>query len=365
MNWYEINNADKIPSPSLLLFPDRIRNNIEKMIAMAGGAERLRPHVKTHKLPQVIALQLGYGIDKFKCATIAEAEMVAESGGKDILLAYPAVGPNIPRLIALMHQYPDVHFATLVDHAHTVKQLSEAASQADVRISLYLDIDCGMHRTGVLPNDDALALYEEIEKLPHLHAEGLHAYDGHIRDSDLVVRTARCEQGMEAVYSLMQKIENRGISRPVLIAGGSPSFPVHARHPDRILSPGTTLLWDYGYHSILPDMDFQHAAVLLTRVVSNPSGLTCFDLGHKAVASEMPHPRVKFMNVEEYEATAHSEEHLVVKLHDGALPVGTTLYAIPYHICPTVALHQQAYVVENHIATEQWEIIARKRKLTV
>lgn len=101
-NWFRITNETEVPSPSLLIFPERIEENLSRMIACVGDVDRLRPHVKTHKLPQVIALEIKHGISKFKVATIAEAEMTAQSGGRDILVAYPQVGPGPNRLTELV-----------------------------------------------------------------------------------------------------------------------------------------------------------------------------------------------------------------------------------------------------------------------
>ena len=103
-DWYRIANEDEISSPALLIYPDRIAENIRRMIAIAGAASRLRPHVKTHKMPEVIRLCLAQGIDRFKASTIAEVEMTAGAGGRDILLAYPVVGPAAARLVALAKQ---------------------------------------------------------------------------------------------------------------------------------------------------------------------------------------------------------------------------------------------------------------------
>src|SRR5438034_3156035 len=75
--WYKIANVEEVASPALLIYPDRVEENVRRMIAIAGGIERLRPHLKTHKLPELIHLQIASGIKKFKCATIAEAEMAA------------------------------------------------------------------------------------------------------------------------------------------------------------------------------------------------------------------------------------------------------------------------------------------------
>ncbi len=96
--WYAIQNADEVPSPALLVYPDRVEENIRRMIALAGGVDRLRPHMKTSKIPEVVRMHLDQGITRYKVATIAEAEMAAAAGAPDVLLAYQPVGPNIGRL---------------------------------------------------------------------------------------------------------------------------------------------------------------------------------------------------------------------------------------------------------------------------
>ena len=102
---YAVRDCSELLSPSLLIYPKVVRENLETMIAMAGGAERLRPHVKTHKMAEIVRLAESLGIHRHKCATIAEAEMVATAGGADVLLAYPLVGPNVKRFI---HARPSV-----------------------------------------------------------------------------------------------------------------------------------------------------------------------------------------------------------------------------------------------------------------
>ena len=130
---------------------------------------------------------------------------------------------------------------------------------------------------------------------------------------------------------------------------------------------GTVVLWDAGYGTNIPDLGFLPAAVLLARVVSKPSAnRLCIDLGHKAVASEMPHPRVILQNVPEARPVIHSEEHLVVETPAAdRFRVGDVVYGIPWHICPTVALHQEVWVIHEGRATERWPIPARGRRLTV
>ena len=94
---YAISDTSQIYSPALLVYREIVIRNLRRMIDMAGDVSRLRPHCKTHKMPAVTKIELGMGLTKHKCATFAEAEMLADCGVKDIFLAYNLVGPNIGR----------------------------------------------------------------------------------------------------------------------------------------------------------------------------------------------------------------------------------------------------------------------------
>src|SRR5690606_25922103 len=160
--------------------------------------------------------------------------------------------------------------------------------------------------------------------------------------------------------------ERHGIATPAIVAGGTPTFPIHAKRGGVECSPGTCVLWDAGYAASFPDLRFLNAAVLLTRVISRPApDRLCLDLGHKAVASEMPHPRVFLPDLPDAVPVTHSEEHLVLETpHASRWPVGSALYAIPRHICPTVALHHSLQVVEDRRAIDEWQVTARRRQLS-
>jgi D-serine deaminase-like pyridoxal phosphate-dependent protein len=166
---------------------------------------------------------------------------------------------------------------------------------------------------------------------------------------------------------LRQDLERVGWPVPRLVAGGTPTFPIHAQRPEVECSPGTCVLWDFGYAQKLPDLDFLPAALLLTRVISKPgANRICLDLGHKAVAAENPPPRVQLFGLPDVSFTNHSEEHLVVETaRAGEFAVGDCLYAIPRHICPTVALHADAVVIQQGQATARWKIAARNRLLSI
>ena len=366
-DWFRLQDEAAIPSPALLLFRDRIEHNLRLMIEIAGGPARLRPHVKTHKLGQLVARQIELGITKFKTSTIAETEMCAAAGAPDVLLAFPQAGPNIARLCELARRFPKTAFSVVADDPSAVRALGAAALAAGVTPGVFMDLDCGMQRTGIAPGESAVELYRLITQSPALRAAGLHAYDGHIHEPAPAARRAMCEEAFAPVLALRAKLEGMGLAVPVLVAGGTPTFPIHASHPDRECSPGTTVLWDFGYGDKFPDLAFQHAAVLLVRVVSKPApDRLCLDLGHKAVAAENPHPRVRFIELPDAVAVMQSEEHLVIETpRAGEFSVGDVLHGIPRHICPTVALHAEALIVDGGRVVETWPIAARARRLTV
>ena len=366
--WYAVTNIDKVPSPALLVYPIRIEENIRRMLSMAGETARLRPHVKTHKMAEVVRLQQAAGIEKFKWATIAEAEMLARCPVADVLLAYQMVGPNAHRFASLVAQYPDTRFSTIVDDARTVRQLDQALAEGGQTAEVLLDVDVGMQRTGVAPGPHAVTLYLLIDSLPSLTAGGLHAYDGHLRDRDLPARIEKADAAFATIDELRNDLIEAGLEVPRVVVGGTPTFPTHARREGVECSPGTCLLWDAGYAAKLPDLDFLHAAVVATRVVSKTGDdRLCLDLGHKAIAADSPNPRVILFDLPDARTIVHNEEHLTIETGRAAqYRVGDVLYGVPVHICPTCALHREAYVVNSDgRVDDRWPIAARDRILSI
>ena len=366
-SWYLILNEPEVSSPALLIYPDRIENNIRQMIRTTGNVKRLRPHVKSHKTPEILRMHMNEGIDSFKCATIAEAEMVAGCGAKDVLLAMQPVGPNMERFFILKQRFPETKLSCIADSEDIAGRLSEMAEARGEETHVWIDINNGNDRTGIIPGDKAIGLARKITGLPMLTLEGLHIYDGHIREKDIRKRQTLCDAAFAPVDDMVDRLAGEGINGMKIIAGGSTTFTVHAMRKGTECSPGTTVLWDYGYSMLFPDMSFLHAAVLFTRIVSKPAkGLICVDLGHKAVASEMPQPRIVFFGLKDYSIVSHSEEHMVVETSEADdLKVGDSLYGIPWHICPTTDRFDKVSVVNGNNVTGEWDVVARKRKLKV
>ena len=367
---YEIRDTSGIITPALCVFKEAVESNIRKMIEMAGSPDRLRPHCKTHKMPAVVGLLQQHGITKHKAATFAEAEMLVEAGGNDIFLAYNIVGPNIERSVEFVRRYPAVAFSVTADHAMPIRSLSAAIGKAELTIDVLLDLDTGQHRTGIAIGDDAFSLYRSVCELPGLKPGGFHVYDGHQHQKSLADRSTAVLAEWNQVIEFRDRCVAAGLPVPRIVAGGTVSFPVYAEldEPSLECSPGTCIFHDTGYGGRYLDLSFTPAAVLLTRVISRPtSDRVTLDLGYKAVASDPPAgQRVTFPALPDAEQVLQNEEHLVLQTAEANRFVpGDELIAIPTHVCPTSALHRQAYVIEDGRLTTQWDITARDRKLTI
>lgn len=363
--WYTINGIDSADTPSLVVYPARVHANIRRAITLSGSAERLRPHVKTSKIAEVCLMLLEAGVTHFKCATIAEAEMLGIVQAPDVLLAHQPAGPKTERLLQLAITFPHTSFSCVIDNIETATALSEKFSAAGRQLSVYIDLNIGMNRSGI-PPEKAATLFADCLPLGGINIIGLHGYDGHIRNTDMVARQALSDEGFTRVDKLADLLQQQYGRAMQIVAGGSPSFPTHIKRNVQ-LSPGTFVFWDHGYKSQFPDMPFEYAALVITRIISVLDDTTvCLDLGHKAVAAENPLPRVHFLNAPGAIPLSQSEEHLVVKLPAGHhWRTGDVWYGVPVHICPTVALHDTAIVVEDNAITGQWKVIARNRKISV
>lgn len=362
---------DGVPSPALLFDAGAIDRNLDRMLAIAGGDPTLlRPHLKTHKCAEILARQLDRGIRAVKCATLTEAALAASAGVPDVLISYPLVGPNLELFARLLSRWPETRFSALVDSAAGLEAFARTSFPKPPE--LFLDLDVGMGRTGIAPGPEALSLVRVLHGGGPLRFAGVHAYDGHIHDADPAIRRAAFETAIALLDDFLSRLDDEGIAVPLVVSGGTPTFALHAERAIASTrpwqcSPGTTVLWDAGYGAHYPDLPFEPAAFLLTRVISHPGpDLACLDLGHKAVSAENPIAnRVRFPELAIREFVSQSEEHLVIATESGSRPeIGATLRGIPYHVCPSVALYDEAQILrDGELTGETWSIPARRRRL--
>ena len=351
----------------MVVYLDLVKSNIARAIDLADGdVSKLRPHVKTHKTAEIIAMELDAGLTKHKCATLREAEMIAEAGATDVLIAYQMVGPNVDRLVTLKRNFPGVDFKVIVDHPDGVEMLSQAMAKNSMKMKIMLDLDAGMHRTGIAPGAPAADLYAQIDRADGLVPWGIHVYDGHIHDEHLEDRRRSCNQSLILVADLKDRLATKGLDVPLVVMGGTPTFPIYAKTPGVEASPGTFIFYDLNYSNRYPNLGFTHAALLLTRIISIPTAnLIAVDLGHKAIAADSKGDRGKILSIEGAEVGLQNEEHWVVKIPKGTdVKLGQEIYVCPTHVCPSVALQKSYYIIDRDgNCIDTWQVAARNRDL--
>jgi D-serine deaminase-like pyridoxal phosphate-dependent protein len=365
---YSIKDTARVCTPALVYYKDIIIANIEKTIQAAGGVQRMWPHVKTHKMAAVVQLQQKAGIQRFKCATVAEAEMLALCEARDILLAYPLVGPNIDRYISLAKKYPHSRFWALGDDAVQTALLAAASKAAGIVTPFLVDVDIGMNRTGA-PLESAETFFIRCAALEGLELKGLHCFNGNYKITDPLLRKQAVEATGPAIPALRERLHNKGLDCSVVIVGSTPSLPCYASYEDVFVSPGTSFITDYNYYTLFPDLNFLPGAVLLSRVISRNGCLFTLDLGYKAIAADPKDLRGIILGLEEASPVFHCEEHWAFQVppdKQALIPqIGTLLYVVPAHICPTTALFPSVLVAADGKIEGEWEVSARNRKITV
>lgn len=364
MHHFKLNEPDQTSSPSLVIGWETVQSNLRRMLSLAGSPTRLRPHMKTHKTREISQLYLSQGINKHKCATLREAEVLAEAGAPDVLIAYPMVGPNQKRLCELAARFPKTRFSCLGDSQEMLEQLDQQAKVSGVKLGLFVDFNVGQDRTGLLQEP---AWLKELPGWMQLNLVGIHLYDGQNRSSKESERLEQIRRTWQRACDVRASLQKYASEPLEIVLGGTPAFMLLAKHIDDghvSLSPGTCILHDAGYQQSFPELGFEPAAAVLVRCISRPGpNLVTFDVGTKAICADPPFgSRLKLVGLESAKCTLHNEEHYVVETEQAdRWKPGMVTYAIPMHVCPTVAMYDKATIVEQGEPVKTIEIAARSR----
>ena len=347
--------GDRVISPALGVYLDKVRENLRRVIAHASGrADRWRPHVKTTKIPEVFMEMARAGVRHFKCATTREAQhllhVVDHEGirGADLLLAYPLVGPSLRRLAHLARTHANSRVSVLCEDPAAVASIPP-------ELSIFVDVNSGMNRTGVPIEDESSIL--EIARVAGERFRGIHFYDGHIHGDDAVDRRSMAFEAYDRLMGLLGRLDREGLTVGEVITSGTPSFLYALAYepfgesgaPIHRVSPGTVVFHDLRSEQEIEDLDLLPAAVVLSRVVSHPAAdiVTC-DAGSKSIAAEAGDPCAFAVGHPELEALTPSEEHLPFRVHARARPErGSILLLVPTHVCPTVNLAEEALLIDE------------------
>jgi D-serine deaminase-like pyridoxal phosphate-dependent protein len=350
---------EDLDTPALLLDGPAAERNLRRMAEFFRGRKaQLRPHFKNHKCVTLARRQLAAGSAVgMTCAKLGEAEVLADHGFRDLLVANQVVGRRkIARLARLAGR---VDLKVAVDDAVHVDALSEAAAAAGVSVGLLVEVNIGMDRCGVPPGEPALELARRILGRPGVRFAGLQAYEGHaVYVNDASQRAAQVRQSMELAVRTRRLIEEHGIPVGVISGGSSSTYQVTGliEGVDEIQA-GTYATMDCRYAEMAPE--FEMALSVLARVISKRPGVAVLDVGLKGAGADFGPPRIKGFPEAEVPAF-RSEEHCVVR---GAAQwrVGDAVELLPSHACTTCNLHRQMVVHENGRVVDVWPIEASGR----
>ena len=358
-------NISEIETPAVLIDADTLDCNLRRLASYCKTHNlALRPHTKTHKIPEIARLQMQYGASGITVAKLAEAEVMANSGMRDIVVVYPLWGEGKwKRLTELAKR---VMISVAMDSLPVAEGLSRAAKQAGVEVGIRLEFDTGFRRCGLALDNQSLDIARRIFSLPNLRWEGISVYPGHImgnreiREQDIVLENGKLDR-------LFALLDNADIPYPVVSGGNTPvAFQSHRFHGITEIRPGTYVFNDRNTVDAESATYADCAATVLTTVVSTSvNARATIDAGSKTLAADallsgerkyfgyiQGHPELLLEDL--------SEEHGHVVVPDNStVRVGDRFRVIPNHICPCINLHDHVFLVSGDQVIDQWKVAAR------
>lgn len=364
----------ELDTPALVVDVAALRRNLVRMQELADGfGVALRPHTKTHKCPELARLQLDAGARGVTVAKLGEAEVLADAGVDDILIANQVVtAEKMGRLVELAGRIE--RLAVLVDSEVGIGILERAFADAGAPLDVLIEVDTGKGRCGVADLDAILALAERASSTSSLNLRGVETHEGHVASgvgsADEI--EARSIAAGRRMVQVAEAVRERGFPVEDVSVGSTPAAPYTASVPGITeMRPGTYVFNDVNQMRIGQAAPRDCALGVLATVISRPApDRAVLDAGSKALWIEPARPPIA---MEAYDGfgyirespsariTSLSEEHAVVSLSDGvAFPrIGEKVEVIPNHVCPVVNLHDRLHLVEGEDVAETWTITGR------
>ena len=347
----------EIDTPALLLDMAAVERNIEKMAAyFSDKACKLRPHIKTHKLPLIAHRQIAAGAIGITCAKLGEAEIFLEAGIKDVLIANEIVGRvKIQRLVNLS-RYGNL--IVCIDNDDNAKDISEAAGKIGRKIQVLVEVNVGIDRCGVMPGKAALELVRKITGLKNLVFRGIMGYEGGVFVLDLEEKMKKCTESNRLLVETRELLEKEGFPVEIATAGGSNTFSLTGLYPGITdIQVGSYVTMDA--HNKYYGLDFEQAVTVMATVISRPEkGRAVTDAGKKSLATDEGLPVCQEAGVS---ISRLNEEHghLAIENPDHPLAVGDKIEIVPSHGCTTIPLYDRYFIIRNDHVEAVMEMYAR------
>jgi D-serine deaminase-like pyridoxal phosphate-dependent protein len=347
----------ELDTPSIIVDQALMNRNIQKIAKLAAEfGVAVRPHTKTHKIPEIARLQIEAGARGITVAKLSEAEVMANSGIRDIFVAYPIVSPmKLDRLVELNAK---INLIAGVDSLEGALRMSERAVRHNTTIKVRLEIDTGLGRTGVLYSG-AVELADRINLMEGLQFCGIYTFRGNLMNGKptMDVEEAGLEEG-RLMVELAEQMRTQGIEVRDVSVGSTPTAAYAAQVMGVTeVRPGTYVFYDR-MQAVLQACRLEEcAAVVRVTIVSRPvPDRIIIDGGSKTFATDVA-PGVMPLNLKGYGHVLEaphavierlSEEHGIVRIHEAdRYQIGDVLHIIPNHICSTVNLHNYIYMKDN------------------
>ena len=357
-------------SPSLVLDLEMLDRNIAEMASFAKAHNvKLRPHSKTHKSADIARRQMEAGALGVCCAKLGEAEALGEAGIQSLHITSPVVTPQaIQRLVELNAKVSDLML--VVDHPANAEALASAAAKAGKPLTVIVDIDPGIHRTGTASPEATVELVQKVANFRSLAYAGVQFYCGsHQHIVDFKERTAQIKERTEYLQGILAKLEEAGLKPGIVTGSGTGTHYIDAKlGVFTELQVGSYVFMDHDYNVCdlrgLDKPTFEQALQIDARVVSaNTPGMVTVDAGLKAMATEKGPPMILKGAVEGATTRFMGDEHLAVIAPKGqpAPKLGDQVVLTPPHCDPTVNLYESYHVVKGDTLVEIWPVTARGR----
>jgi D-serine deaminase-like pyridoxal phosphate-dependent protein len=357
-------------SPSLVLDLEMLDRNIAEMASFAKAHNvKLRPHSKTHKSADIARRQMEAGALGVCCAKLGEAEALGEAGIQSLHITSPVVTPQaIQRLVELNAKVSDLML--VVDHPDNAEALASAAAKAGKPLTVIVDIDPGIHRTGTASPEATVELVQKVANFRSLAYAGVQFYCGsHQHIVDFKERTAQIKERTEYLQGILAKLEEAGLKPGIVTGSGTGTHYIDAKlGVFTELQVGSYVFMDHDYNVCdlrgLDKPTFEQALQIDARVVSaNTPGMVTVDAGLKAMATEKGPPMILKGAVEGATTRFMGDEHLAVIAPKGqpAPKLGDQVVLTPPHCDPTVNLYESYHVVKGDTLVEIWPVTARGR----
>lgn len=364
-----LRDPSSVDTPQLIVSEEILHRNIAEMAAFAKSINvQLRPHIKTHKSVEIARLQMAAGAVGITCAKVGEAEVMVNEGGiDDVLLAYPIVGAKkYERIVKLMEK---ARIAVAVDSATAIEMIAQAMTRHERVIDIYLEVNTGQNRSGVMWGDEAVRFAQDIDRHPNLRLAGVMTHEGHVAAFAPDEISKQAITAGEKMVQTAEMIRGHGINLPTVSVGSTPAArmtPTVAGVTE--MRPGTYVfndssLFRFGDQWGVEDCAARFVATVVSRAAADRCVLDAGsktlaldpNAGHKGYGYIVGHPDVIIDRL--------SEEHGACVLPEGeeGFAVGDTVEVIPNHICPTINLMDRMAIVRDGEVVDFWQVAARGR----